>query len=198
MADGDGIPAMAGFIIPAQAARARREGKLKVCSCTDNLIVLMPSTMRSIALTKGKIALVDDEDYDHLSKHKWFAKTNQSGIWYVGRNSSRLLGKRKTIFMHSELMSNLGVDHINGDGLDNRRSNLRLATTAQNGANRKLSANNTSGVTGVYWHRAQKKWGAQIKVNRRMIYLGRFIEKQDAISERQKAAKIHFGEFARL
>src|SRR4029453_12360785 len=154
--------------------------------------------MRIIDLTKGKVALVDDEDFLRLSKHKWFAMTNQHGNWYVGRNSSRLLGKRKTILMNSEIMSSLGVDHINGDGLDNRRSNLRLATTPQSGANRKLSANNTSGVTGVYWHRAQNKWGAQIKVDRRMIHLGRFIEKQDAISARQKAAKIHFGEFARL
>jgi hypothetical protein len=153
--------------------------------------------MREIELTRGKVAVVDDEDYPQLSRYNWFVTKNRAnGNWYAGRNSSRLLGKRRTILMHTQILSGIGADHINGDGLDNRRSNLRLATATQNGANRKLSSNNTSGVSGVWWDMRLKKWRAQIKVNRRMIPLGQFIEKQAAILARQNAVKIHFGEFA--
>jgi hypothetical protein len=88
------------------------------------------------------------------------------------------------------------VDHANHDGLDNRRCNIRLATSADNNANRVLQKNNTSGVVGVVWHKHAQRWQAQIKKNRKMHYLGLFKELSDAIAARRSAEQEHFGEFA--
>jgi hypothetical protein len=81
------------------------------------------------------------------------------------------------------------TDHINRDGLDNQRRNLRIVTRSQNGFNRGMQSNNTSGETGVTWHRNRKRWQAQMMVNQKMIYLGFFTEKEDAIKARRKANK---------
>jgi hypothetical protein len=88
------------------------------------------------------------------------------------------------------------VDHINGNSLDNRIKNLRLATYSENGMNRvSLSRRNTSGFTGVYWNKRDKRWVARINPNRKQIHLGNFINKEDAIQARIEAEKKYFGEF---
>ena len=90
------------------------------------------------------------------------------------------------------------VDHIDGDGTNNKIDNLRLATYSQNGMNRvSLSRRNTSGCTGVYWHKTKKKWQAQIKLKKGLKFLGAFINKEDAIQARIEAEKKYFGEFRR-
>jgi len=89
------------------------------------------------------------------------------------------------------------VDHINGNRLDNRISNLRLATNTQNSRNANISKNNTSGVTGVTYYTAAQKWMAQIMVDRKNVYLGIFLAKEDAIKARKQAEDSYFGQFAK-
>lgn len=87
------------------------------------------------------------------------------------------------------------VDHVNGDKTDNRFCNLRLATKAQNSQNSKLSIKNASGYKGVSWHKAAKKWRADICANRRLYFLGLFNNKEDAINARKKAEEELHGDF---
>ena len=147
--------------------------------------------MQKIPLTKGKEALVDDQDYDYLMQWKWHAA---KGVKYAGRNRS--------IYMHQVIAERMGfetiADHIDGNGLDNRRENLRPATNQLNQANRGPQVNNTSGFKGVYYDKARDKWRAQIMVHQKQHNLGRFDDKVEAARVYNKAAKKHFGEFAWL
>lgn len=162
--------------------------------------------MKQIPLTQSKHALVDDEDFDWLSKKKWCAsnvamsKNNASPEWYAWR-TERVDGKRRMVCMHQVLAKEMGadkVDHINNDGLDNRRENLRDATCAQNNRNTKLRIDNTSGYKGVHLMGNSKKWVASICVNRVKKYLGSFPSKIHAARAYDAAAREHFGEFARV
>ena len=101
--------------------------------------------MREIPLTQDKVALIDDEDYERIAAHKWCAIRDRSQ-WYAARNTQRD-GRNTTVRMHREILGlSLGdgmeTDHRNGDGLDNRRDNLRVATHAQNQANGSLWRSN--------------------------------------------------------
>jgi len=89
------------------------------------------------------------------------------------------------------------IDHINGDRLDNRICNLRIATNQENSRNNCISANNTSGATGVTWHKKSGKWMAQIVVSYKPIYLGLFKNKEQAVQARKKAEQDFFGDFLR-
>ena len=99
--------------------------------------------MKKIPLSRGLFALVDDEDYDELNKYNWNA-TEVRGAYYARRYVGFQDGKSITIKMHQQIMGENGADHINGDGLDNRRSNLRPATEQQNRWNRGPQENNKS------------------------------------------------------
>src|SRR5690606_1175342 len=106
--------------------------------------VLMP---KRIPLTKGMFTLIDDADCERVNLHKWRAHRSRN-TWYAVRNGPG----RKMIFLHrfiSDAPEGLIVDHVNGDGLDNRRENLRLCTHAENARNRQTNRNNTSGYKGV-------------------------------------------------
>ena len=158
--------------------------------------------MKKIQLTQGQFALVDDDDFEELSKYKWHAKwcdTTQS--YYVGRNK-RIDGKFHGVSMHRELLNALRgqyVDHANHDTLDNRRFNLRFCTKAQNNSNRKsLQTNNTSGYQGVTWHWPTQKWLSQIRANRQKRHLGLFETKEAAALAYNEAARELHGQFATL
>lgn len=141
--------------------------------------------MKIIPLTKGKHAMVDDRDHKRLSKHKWSACFSGWGYYAVRMEAGR------RIYMHREIMKTpkgKETDHLNGDGLDNRRKNLRVCTRSENGSNRPyLASNNTSGSTGVTFYRRTGKWMAQMKRGKRNICLGYFDKKADAIKARVKA-----------
>lgn len=157
--------------------------------------------MREIPLTQGKIAIVDDEDYERLSSHKWFVWVAR-GVSYAGRHvyikdaDGKL--KQQSILMHRVVADANGVgvvDHVNGDGLDNRRHNLRICTQQQNTANNRR-ARGKSGFRGVYGHR--NRWEAKISHNRRMFHIGSFGSPEDAAIARDAVAKRINGKFAVL
>lgn len=152
--------------------------------------------MKYITLTQSKVAIVDDEDFEWLSQWKWYVSKG-----YAVR-SSRLgeAPKRTTISMHSQIIKRpkkAEIDHISGNKLDNRRTNLRLVTRTQNSMNRDKLSNNTSGHRGVYWNSMWRRWEAFIRENGTKHYLGRYRNIEKAIEARNKAEDRYFGEYAR-
>jgi hypothetical protein len=148
-----------------------------------------------IPLSKGLEAVVDSESLHLVQGYKWCV--NSRG--YAVRNTPRVNGKRKTIYMHRLIAGTpqgLETDHINGNKLDNRISNLRHATTSQNQHNRGAPVTSPSGVKGVLWHSRLKKWRVRIKVQGREIHVGLFDSFETACVARQLAAERLCGEFA--
>lgn len=140
--------------------------------------------MKTIQLTQGKVALVDDEDFEELIKYKWYAsKVKTTNKFYVRRNIKIEGGKQKTVRIHSVIINTpkgLYIDHIDGDGLNNQKSNLRVCSNAENARNRGANLNNTSGYKGVTWHKRMKKWVVQITVDyERKVYRS-FSSKEEA------------------
>jgi hypothetical protein len=152
---------------------------------------------REIPLTRGLVAIVDAADYDDLSQFKWFVSANDKSGPYAVR-SARTQGRRTKERMHRRLLPTAPiVDHINGNGLDNRRSNLRAVTTAQNMRNRSgLDASNTSGYRGVHWRKDVQKWRAWIRVDYRGWHLGLFDTAEEAAHAFDAAALQLFGDYA--
>jgi hypothetical protein len=151
--------------------------------------------MKKILLTQGKYALVDDEDFEILSKFKWYAAKRGYGFY-----AQRRL-KNISVQMHRFLLNpekGKDVDHINGDTLDNRRANLRVCSRSQNEWNRKKQKNNTSGFKGVTYNKESKKYFSRIRVYKDLIYLGSFENKVEAAKKYNEAAIKYHGEFALL
>lgn len=152
--------------------------------------------MKRITLSRGKYALVDDADYDWLNQWKWYAATNGHGNRYAVRG-----GDNEKITMHGTLL-NLPrshkklVDHINGNGLDNRRCNLRICVPSENSKNRKSSVSGTSRFLGVSWCKRTKKWMASIQIQGKSLFLGRFIFEELAALAYDLAALRYHREFA--
>lgn len=151
---------------------------------------------KELVLSQGKVALVDDEDYEWANQWNWCAEKKRNGRFYAGR-FDRIT--KQQLVLHREILQapkRMQVDHINGDGLDNRRSNLRLATHTENLRNRGMNSNNRSGYKGVSWHKQRGKWCAKIMVGRRGISLGLFFDPVEAALAYDEAARNYFGEFA--
>jgi hypothetical protein len=155
--------------------------------------------VKRIALTQGKTAAVDDADYDDLRRHRWHA-SKCGDVWYARRGGH-------CAFMHREIMERmLGrrlvpgelVDHASRDSLDNRRTNLRLSTRSQNGQNatRPVGKSRFKGVCDGT-HNRSRPWRAYITVGGSQVQLGRFTSEEEAARAYDRAALVHFGEFAR-
>lgn len=153
-----------------------------------------------IPLTRGRVALVDAEDAPGvLAAGSWCTSTSgESRTAYAVRGERHPDGRFRGVRLHQFITGWDYVDHINGDGLDNRRGNLRRATHAENMRNCRLSRNSTSGYIGVSWSRAAGKWRAYISPDGRQIHLGLFATAEAAAVARDLASVRHFGEFARL
>ena len=149
--------------------------------------------MKKIKLNKGRFALVDDKNFDYLNQWRWHVKFSYN-IEYAVRIEYTRMGyynyKNKQIYMHRVVNNtpvNLQTDHINHNGLDNRRINLRTVTNQQNAFNANLNKANTSGTKGVSWSEERKKWCSYIHIDNKALPLGRFINIEDAIYARKKA-----------
>jgi len=163
-------------------------------------VVALPTGTRTIPLTQGKVAVVDAVDYAELARYKWCASSPGWGVWYAVRGEGMPNGKRRTVYMHREVLGAAPgeqVDHVNLDGLDNRRENLRSATGVENSRNRRKRSGTSSQYKGVSWHKATRRWLAQIRFGARKTHLGSFRCEEDAARAYDAAAVEHFGEFAR-
>jgi hypothetical protein len=154
-----------------------------------------PGSMKLITLTNGMQAKVDDEDYPLLARFKWGALKTRGGRVYA-RTTTRLPGGNQELMHRLVLQTPLDVDHINSDGLDCRRENLRAATESQNLHNRGAQSNNTSGVKGVSWCRKRQRWVAFCTVGRKH-HTKRFTSFDEAVEWRVCTASRLVGVFAR-
>jgi hypothetical protein len=149
--------------------------------------------MKTLHLTKGYVTIVDDETYKWASQLKWYAQEDRNNLVYAKHGYPRvslhrlILGAQPGEF----------VDHIDGDGLNNRKRNLRICTNSENSMNRRPQKG-TSIYKGVYWHKDNKKWRARIRLNGKLIFLGYFNNEITAARAYDKKARELFGEFANL
>jgi len=152
--------------------------------------------VKQISLTHGFVTLVDDEDYATLVKYRWFARHSGNSL-YAQRNE-RGPEPRGTVHMHRCIIGcpeGMEVDHVNHNGLDNRRSNLRICTKTQNQANRR-KGRGTSKYKGVTFRHDRYRWEARIRAKGRLIQLGTFSDERSAALAYDYAAVGHFGAFA--
>lgn len=156
--------------------------------------------MKTIALTRGKFAKMDDDDFEFLNQWKWIARLSADGrTWYVGRYLPRKITISKMIHMHKVVMHTENrIDHKNGDGLDNQNHNLRECTHQQNLHNiRSVDPKKTCPYKGVCLHKTSGLWRAYIKLDKQLS-LGYYRDPVDAAYAYDRAAMKHFGEFANL
>ena len=155
---------------------------------------------RKIPLTQGYYAIVDPADYPHLSRYNWrLCRTRGKNTLYAERSIRLPSGRYSRILMHRQLIDapeGYVIDHINGNGLDNRRANLRLATVAQNAWNSR-KRNPRSGYKGVWFAADKGLWRASIVYHGRRIHLGYFKDKIAAAKAYDAAAKKYYKQFAR-
>ena len=168
---------------------------------------------RRIPLTQSRYAIVDPADYPHLSRYNWrLRRTKGKNILYAERSIRLPNGRYSRILMHCQIMENINsnlrdtnderrttnlvIDHINGNGLDNRRANLRLATVAQNAWNSK-KRNSRSGYKGVWFAADKGLWRAAIVYHGRRIHIGYFKDKIAAAKAYDAAARKYYGDFAK-
>jgi hypothetical protein len=152
--------------------------------------------VKEILLTRGKVALVDDDDYPFVAQHKWHAVTDGTN-WYANH---RIKGvKEGHERMHNFLAKpppGVMIDHWDGNSLNNCRRNLRISTCPQNQMNRRKRTVLTSRFKGVSWKKKNKNWVAQIRADNKVIHLGSFKLEEDAARMYDVAAEKMFGVFA--
>lgn len=158
--------------------------------------------MKTINLTKGYSAIVDDADYEEISKHKWHVQVAKHTA-YAMRWADDKRGKKLLLAMHREILglppSAKYVDHINHNGLDNRRSNLREATPSENGLNKRPTVpGGRSKYKGVFWDKDNQQWAACITKNCKIEIVGLFTTEEEAAMAYDLEAKSFWGELADL
>jgi hypothetical protein len=159
--------------------------------------------VKKIQLSQGRWTWVDDEDFERVNQYNW-SYSNMSGNQYALRSVTKDDGKRTSQLLHRFIMGEenipkgMLIDHKDGDGLDNRRSNLRVATHTQNIINTKRPRKDikSSKYKGVHWDKERNKWASHVVVNKKRIYLGRFDSEKEAGLAYDIASEKHHGEFA--
>lgn len=154
-----------------------------------------------VPLTKGQSALIDASDIPLIRDRNWHASFSPTSRSFYAKGGKRVgeIGPR-AYYIHRKILGvspPIEVDHKNGDSLDNRKANLRLANRSQNAMNQKLNKNNSSGYKGVTWYKTANKFMAYITVNYKRIHLGCFDCPEEARAAYVAAAQKYAGEFAR-
>lgn len=158
--------------------------------------IILNSLRKNSPNYRNHKALIDDEDAVLVSKYNWcVAQRGNStyAIAYIKKEN----GKRGLLYMHQLITGFKQTDHINHNGLDNRRINLREVTRSQNSMNQRKTRG-VSKYKGVYWNKSRRKWLAQIQINKKHTYLGLFISETEAAEAYNEKAKELFGEYANL
>lgn len=150
--------------------------------------------MKQIELTQNKLAIVDDEDYERLNQYKWHYDSG-----YAVRQIRIKNGRQTKVKMHWDVIGKPGprfeVDHIDRNGLNNKKDNLRICSHAENSLNKTIHKDNSSGYKGVSWCKREEKWAAQIMFSGKKIHLGYFLNKKDAAIAYDEASKVCHGNF---
>ncbi|MEK6861476.1 MAG: AP2 domain-containing protein [Nanoarchaeota archaeon] len=157
--------------------------------------------MKTIILSQNKVALVDDKDFEWLNQWKWYYGSRDYAIRKKHIHLGKYRYKTESILMHREIMKvsrGIFIDHINGNGIDNRKQNLRIATQQQNMCNSKTRSDNTSGYRGVWWDEYHKKWAAEIHFNNKKKTIGRYEDIKNAAKAYNDASLKYHGEYGRL
>lgn len=152
-----------------------------------------------VPLSQDMYARIDARDVKRVRSRTWHAAKDKH-TYYALASSKKSDGRRSTIRMHRLILDpghGMEIDHCNGNGLDNRRSNIRVCSHAQNSHNQRASCG-TSRWKGVYWNRREGKWIAEIMHDGHRFFLGQFTSEIDAAAAYDEAAKDRFGEFACL
>ena len=199
---------MAGSEVPWQVVEAQG-----ACANFERARELVPPDITAalaqgaklLPLSQNKFAIVDADDYDRLNQYKWCLSKTRHTNYAMRRTKGKLVKgkrvKRKAILMHRSILNaprHLVVDHINHNGLDNRKSNLRLCTRAENSRNRRPFRFNGSRYKGVSWDKQRKRFLAAIRCKGKYYNLGRFKSEITAAKAYDRKARELFGEFAYL
>lgn len=169
------------------AITGNKNSKINTITCIDNYIYIYLENVNCYAI-------IDKEDYEIVKDYKWHGRKSMYTTYVL----TNIKGTRKKLRLHNIILpcnSLYEVDHINHNGLDNRKDNLRIVTRSQNNMNQKTPVNNTSDHTGVSFNNQHKKWEAYITVNRYTYKLGMYLNKCDAVKARKEAEIKYFGEF---
>ncbi len=153
-----------------------------------------------LSLPSGHTALIDSDSWPLVKGYAWHVSVDTHTNYAIADATTKD-GKLTAVGMHRLIVSALPeqfVDHRNRNGLDNRRENLRTCTRSQNGGNRRINANNTSGYKGVWWNARRNKWQVALGLDGARMHLVYFTDPWDAAQAYNTAALIHFGEFALL
>lgn len=164
----------------------------KVSGITPNIYHFTGEYVIGYTSNTNKPFIFDLDDFEKVSKYHWYEENNG----YI-----RSSGKKKEdkVLLHRLVIGfpeDIGIDHINHNTLDNRKLNLRIASTSQNAMNRIKSSNNTSGMSGVVWVKSRNKWKSQIKFNGQLIFLGEYDKFEDAEKRRKQAEEEYFREYS--
>lgn len=154
--------------------------------------------MKRIKLTQGKVALVDDADYKWLNRWRWYARKGRSSFYVtrsIGNRPNNTMMQMHRIIMKAK--KGQEIDHRDGNGLNNQKSNLRFCTHGQNKMNCVKKVNSSSKYKGVYWHQPSGKWIARINLNKKRFHLGSFDSEYKAACVYDEKAKELFKEFAK-
>ncbi len=160
--------------------------------------------MRKIELTQGQFAVIDDDDYDRISSHKWYAKKNnvKCKVVYYAATNITILGKRTTIRMHQFILGSSPngkeIDHADGNTLNNQKHNLRFCTRTQNLYNAIGSPYSATKHKGITFNNKSNMYRVRISINGKSTHIGCFKKIEDAICVYNNAALKYHGEFARL
>lgn len=156
-------------------------------------------TSRQIKLNgrSGLYFTIDEEDYDSVIQFKWYLLKG-SNTNYARRNIRREDNSLSQQLLHTFLTGYSRTDHINYNGLDCRRSNMRKVSDSQNQFNKRIQVGGTSKHKGVHWHKASQKWFAQIKADGKHYYLGLFVDEIEAAKAWDSKAKVLHGKYAVL